>query len=380
MKKCILCILFFAISTAYIGCSSLEKPSMVFDKIVKAPSAYIETLKHPTEFPTEYLPEVLDIEDILAKNPLKDDENVKISLISETKFASTHFVQVRKKAEIKPHFHKKHDKTISIKKGNGIAILNGIRYFVKPGTVLQVPSKTRYKFINTGDELFVSLAVYTPPFDGKDMNYIEEEYVDKPRSEAQKEKEKREKNELITKRKKAEAGYVQEKGQSLNPNNVTRVTPQNSNQISATDNSDVFNNNYNQTYSYDGDSGYNIDSNAYSSIGEEYVTDEIDELFNESSQVNTKQENTIKPQYETGNPDNDFMFEDENDMIDNFNQSKPPGAFEFPYKNSFDGNNETSANEDFDFEKEIEKLNQLRDNNIISEDEYQYKMSKILDN
>ena len=204
MKIKNLCILFLfiTISIIVIGCSSGKGPSSVINKIVNTPNVYIETLKHPTEFPEEYLPEVMDIDKMLEQNKLGEDEIVKILMIGESKLSSSHFVQVRKDSEIKPHFHKKHDKTISVKKGKGIAILNGTRYLIRPGTVIQVPSKTRYQFINTGDDVFVGLSVFTPPFDGKDITYVKEEVRDIPVSEAQKEKEKLEKkkkNKLVVK-------------------------------------------------------------------------------------------------------------------------------------------------------------------------------------
>ena len=228
MKTRDLCIFFLASLLLQTGCSSVKNPVSVFDKIIKTPSVYIETLKHPTEFPEEFLPEVLNIDEILQQNPLESGEIVKILLLGEGKLASTHFVQVRKDSEIKPHFHKKHDKTISVKKGQGIAILNGTRYLVKPGTVIQIPSKTEYRLINSGEGVFVALSVFTPPFDGSDITYLKEEIIDKPDSEAQKEKEKREKkkgNNLIVKEdgsdKKIEK--INREKEVYNKKNITKV-------------------------------------------------------------------------------------------------------------------------------------------------------------
>lgn len=193
----LICLAIFSIS---IGCSSVKKPRMVIDKIINTPRVYIETLKHPTEFPTEYIPEVLNIEETLKLNPLGEGEDVKLLLISESKLSNTYFVQIRKDSEIKTHYHKAHDKTVYVKKGRGIAILNGTRYLVQPGTVLQIPNNTQFKLINTGDELFVAVSVFTPPFDGKDIIYPKEEEGIKEASEAEKEKRRleKEKGKLVT--------------------------------------------------------------------------------------------------------------------------------------------------------------------------------------
>ena len=191
-KRC-LYILIFAPLLASYGCSSNKTSSSFIDKIARTPGVYIENLKHPTEFPEEFLPTVLNIDDFIAKNPLKDDEDAKMLLFSTSKLTSTHFVQVRKDAELKKHFHKNHDKNISVKKGKGIAILNGIRYLVKPGSALQVPAGTEYKIINTGDDTFIALSVFTPPFNGEDITFVKEEEIERPPSEAQKEKKKLEK-------------------------------------------------------------------------------------------------------------------------------------------------------------------------------------------
>ncbi len=83
-----------------------------------------------------------------------------------------HLIQVRANGEIQPHYHKRHDKVIYVKKGTGIATLDDTRYVVKPGSMLQVPLKTVFKFLNTGNETFVAVSVFSPPFDGKDIKKI----------------------------------------------------------------------------------------------------------------------------------------------------------------------------------------------------------------
>lgn len=361
MKKCIpLCIFFAFIAIVLAGCSSLKKPSLVLDKIIKAPSAYIETLKHPTEFPVEFLPEVLNIEEILLKNPLAEDEVVKVSLLGESKLSSTHFVQVRKGGEFQPHFHKKHDKTVYIKRGTGIALLNGMRYFVESGTVLQVPGNTRYKLINTGDSLIVALSVFTPPFDGNDITYIKEEYRDKQVSEAQKEKDKREKNELLAEQRKLEEAKDADKFE-VDDGRDGAIKHEKLDGSSGNEGI-VYKRDDEQGFAYDFDidkaGGKNnkvVDEND----DDGFFTDELDAMM--------------------GGSGGEFVHDKEDSMSGDRNEDNDTSAFEYLEGDAFDGTGSTIGNESADIESKIGKLNELRDSNLISEEEYQYRMTKMLE-
>ncbi len=132
----------------------------------------MESLKHPTKFPEVFTFNVQNIEEVIEKNPLGENEEVKITDIGENKNSSMHLIQVRANGEIQPHYHKRHDKVIYVKKGSGIATLDDTRYVVKPGSMLQVPLKTVFKFLNTGNETFVAVSVFSPPFDGNDIKKI----------------------------------------------------------------------------------------------------------------------------------------------------------------------------------------------------------------
>ena len=127
-----------------------------------------------------------NIEDVAEKNPLGEGEEVKITDVGENKNSSMHLVQVCKNGELHLHYHKRHDEVVYVKKGSGIATLDGTRYMVKPGSILQVPAKTVHKFLNTGGEPFVAVSIFSPPFDGRD----EKELRRKERQIALKEEEK----------------------------------------------------------------------------------------------------------------------------------------------------------------------------------------------
>ncbi|MEK6559903.1 MAG: SHOCT domain-containing protein [Planctomycetota bacterium] len=138
------------------------------------PANFVESLKHPTKFPDVFSSTVQNIEDVAAKNPLGENEEIKITNVGENKNSSMHLVQIRENGELRPHYHKQHDEVIYVKKGSGIATLDGARYIVKPGSILQIPGKTVHKFLNTGGEQFIAVSIFSPPFDGRDEKKIKE--------------------------------------------------------------------------------------------------------------------------------------------------------------------------------------------------------------
>ncbi|KXK27542.1 MAG: hypothetical protein UZ01_03066 [Candidatus Brocadia sinica] len=138
------------------------------------PGNFVESLQHPTKFPVVFSADVQNIEEIANKNPLGENEDVKITDVGENKNSSMHLIQIRENGELRPHYHKRHDEVIYVKKGSGIATLNGTRYLIKPGSILQIPGKTMHKFLNTGGEQFVAVSIISPPFDGRDEKAIKE--------------------------------------------------------------------------------------------------------------------------------------------------------------------------------------------------------------
>ena len=162
--KITLRFVFLLLSLAVIGCTTVRY----------YPTNFVESLKHPTKFPEVYSSTVKNIEEVAEKNPLGEGEEVKITDVGENKNSSMHLVQVRENGELRPHYHKRHDEVVYVKKGSGIATLDGTRYMVKPGSILQVPAKTVHKFLNTGGEPFVAVSIISPPFDGRDEKRIKE--------------------------------------------------------------------------------------------------------------------------------------------------------------------------------------------------------------
>src|SRR3989304_2297062 len=104
------------------GCEGFQKPG-----------EFVESLRNPTSFPEIYLPEIKNIDDIVNEKGLAEDKNAMIIPIGEGKSSSIYLFQIRENSEMDAHYHKSHDVTMYIKKGNGILELNGTRHNVTEG-------------------------------------------------------------------------------------------------------------------------------------------------------------------------------------------------------------------------------------------------------
>ncbi len=165
--------IFFLLTGIFHGCTTVKY----------YPVNFVESLKHPTKFPEVFSFTVQNVEEIAAKNPLNEGEETKVTDVGENKNSSMHLVQVCENGELHPHYHKRHDEVIYVKKGSGIATLDGTRYMIKPGSILQIPSKTVHKFLNTGDEPFIAISIFSPPFDGRDEKTIRRKKTDRSKKE-----------------------------------------------------------------------------------------------------------------------------------------------------------------------------------------------------
>lgn len=163
-RTCVPRLLLALLPAAFLGCTTVKY----------YPVNFIESLQHPTKFPEVFSANVQNVEEIADKNPLGENEEVKITAVGENKNSSMHLIQVRENGELHPHYHKRHDEVIYVKKGSGIATLDGTRYMIKPGSILQIPGKTVHKFVNTGGEPFMAVSIFSPPFDGRDEKSVRE--------------------------------------------------------------------------------------------------------------------------------------------------------------------------------------------------------------
>jgi mannose-6-phosphate isomerase-like protein (cupin superfamily) len=108
----------------------------------------------------------VDLERILADNPLAAGENIKVANLGRSASASQHVVQIRDREVL--HVHKIHDATVTMMRGQGYLFLADKRVNLKAGDIVHVQRGVPHQYVNTGSEPTVLLAVYSPPFDGKD--------------------------------------------------------------------------------------------------------------------------------------------------------------------------------------------------------------------
>ena len=90
--------------------------------------------------------------------------------------ASFHYILL-KTAE-KPHIHAKHDLAVYVLKGSSWIYLNDKKVELFPGDFVVIPKGTVHWAVNTGKNPAEVLAVFSPPFDGKDIVPINENKVE----------------------------------------------------------------------------------------------------------------------------------------------------------------------------------------------------------
>jgi mannose-6-phosphate isomerase-like protein (cupin superfamily) len=112
-----------------------------------------------------------DLDRILAANSLPATENIRVTTLGQAQEVSHHIVQVRDREP--PHIHRERDATVILLRGQGYLLLDGRRIDLKVGDVLFIPRRAVHYFVNTFSEPSVALAVFSPPFDGKDTVPVE---------------------------------------------------------------------------------------------------------------------------------------------------------------------------------------------------------------
>jgi len=87
--------------------------------------------------------------------------------LGRTAWVSHHVAIVREGEQ--PHYHRFHDLTVVVLRGEGIMDIEGRRVALKAGDVAYVQRGVRHYFRNTGKDLAAAFVTFSPPFDGRDM-------------------------------------------------------------------------------------------------------------------------------------------------------------------------------------------------------------------
>ncbi len=79
----------------------------------------------------------------------------------------SHHVAVVRTAE-KPHYHRFHDLTVTLLRGEGVLTVDQRQTTMKAGEVAHIQRGVSHFFRNTGREPAAAFVVFSPPFDGRD--------------------------------------------------------------------------------------------------------------------------------------------------------------------------------------------------------------------
>lgn len=98
--------------------------------------------------------------------------------LGHTAWVSEHIAVVREGEQ--PHYHRFHDLTVVVLRGEGVMDVEGKRFVMKPGDVVHINRGVRHYFRRTSKEEPASFVVFSPPFDGRDIATAEAPADEKP--------------------------------------------------------------------------------------------------------------------------------------------------------------------------------------------------------
>jgi len=98
-------------------------------------------------------------------------KEIAIRHLHRSKTASTHLIRL--KGNEFPHYHDRHDLTVTALSGKSIIHFKERQVKLNPGDVIFVPKGTYHWAENTDSDASVVFAVFSPGFDGKDRRKAE---------------------------------------------------------------------------------------------------------------------------------------------------------------------------------------------------------------
>ncbi len=113
------------------------------------------------------------IDEILKANPLPAGEKVQRIKVAEDNTVTVLVLRLVEGAEVKAHLHKTHDETVYVIKGTGQMLVNDKWVDIKPGTLHFNPMGKVHHVRNTGNELAVVIAIYTPAMKEPDFSFVQ---------------------------------------------------------------------------------------------------------------------------------------------------------------------------------------------------------------
>ena len=101
--------------------------------------------------------------------------------LGHTAWVSEHIAVVREGEA--PHYHRFHDLTVVVLRGEGVMDIEGKRFAMKAGDVVHINRGVRHYFRNSSKDPAASFVVFSPPFDGRDTVTAEVPAEEQPKPE-----------------------------------------------------------------------------------------------------------------------------------------------------------------------------------------------------
>lgn len=96
-------------------------------------------------------------------------EGKSLTVFNILNFQNCSFHRIILKTAETPHTHEKHDLAVYVLSGSSWIYLNDRKIELYPGDFIVIPRGVKHYAVNTGKDPAEVLAVFSPPFDGKDV-------------------------------------------------------------------------------------------------------------------------------------------------------------------------------------------------------------------
>jgi mannose-6-phosphate isomerase-like protein (cupin superfamily) len=120
----------------------------------------------------------LDVRDLNSLLQKAGPGPVAVIELGRTAWVS-HYLAVVREGET-PHYHRFHDVSMFVLRGEGVLDLEGKRFTMRSGDVAQIQRGVRHFFRNTGSDPAVAFVTFSPPFDGRDTTTAEGPTAEQP--------------------------------------------------------------------------------------------------------------------------------------------------------------------------------------------------------
>jgi len=117
---------------------------------------------------------VLEVSALLEAAKLQGPQDSKFLLLERSAMQSLHLLRLGPGARLTERYHERHDLTLVAVQGSAIVKVEGERYFVEAPATIFIPRLYGYEILPHKSEAgFSALAIYSPPFRGKDWCLVE---------------------------------------------------------------------------------------------------------------------------------------------------------------------------------------------------------------